>query len=204
MTRAQSSLAALALLLGCAGYKYVGPQDEEPGEPGPGEVGGGSAGKPAVSKAGGGAGGKPTMSGAGRDGSAGTPSTTDHGGDGSAGESDGAAGSGGEPGAEPPLCDEATATVLGSMSTNSTVLSNVCLKIAIPADQTWITKITLQPELGQYPLPFTWTNCGATGSGAFTANYGNQVIQPVNLQCPIMIKLGGNAAQQVNVQWWGG
>ena len=84
------------------------------------------------------------------------------------------AGSGNSAGAggslnQPAQCDEATATVLGTMSSNVTVASNVCLKMTLPADQTWIKKLTLQPDSGTYPLPFTWSNCGTNSSGAFTA-----------------------------------
>jgi hypothetical protein len=104
---------------------------------------------------------------------------------------------------QPPQCDEATAIVLGTMNSNITVASNVCLKMTLPADQTWIKKITLQPDSGMYPMPFTWSNCGTNSSGAFTANYANAILNPVTAQCPILVKLGGNGAA-INVQWWGG
>jgi hypothetical protein len=75
--------------------------------------------------------------------------------------------------------------------------------MTLPVDQTWIKKLTMQPDSGMYPLPFTWSNCGTNSSGAFTANYANVVLNPVSAQCPILVKLGGNGAP-INVQWWGG
>lgn len=219
---------ALALLvhLGCASEVYVEPvdADEEPGDTG--KLGGlGGAGTTSKPSGTGGSAGKASAGSAGRGGSsagkanggsqnggksAGGTGTDDGGepGETTGGTSSGSGGSGGSAGSggslnQPAMCDEATATVLGSMNANVTVASNVCLKMTVPADQTWIKKITMQPEGGTYPLPFTWSNCGTNSSGAFTANYGNQILMPVNLQCPILVKLGGSGSP-VNVQWWGG
>jgi hypothetical protein len=206
--------------------------DDEPDDTGKlGGLGGsaGTGGK--VSSPTGGSGGKTSSSSAGRGGSSAGPGGSQTGGKSSGGSggsggddsgdagapgggSSGSAGSGGSSGGtasggqagslnQPAMCDEATATVLGSMSTNVTVASNVCLKMPLPADQTWIKKVTMQPEGGMYPLPFTWSNCGTNSSGAFTANYANQILTPVNLQCPVLVKLGGNGSP-VNMQWWGG
>jgi hypothetical protein len=60
----------------------------------------------------------------------------------------------------------------------------------------------MQPDSGTYPVPFSWSNCGATSSGAFTANYANQAMTPVSSQCPIYVKLGGNG-DMLHFQWWG-
>jgi hypothetical protein len=227
-----ASLALLAHL-GCASEVYVEPieADVEPGDTGKlGGLGGGAGSSGEVSSTGGGA-GKTSSGSAGRGGSsagkanggsqnggksAGGNGTDDGGeageptgggsagsGGGSAGSGGGSAGGGGGSLNQPAMCDEATATVLGSMNANISVASNVCLKMTVAADQTWVKKITLQPEGGMYPLPFTWSNCGTNSSGAFTANYANQILTPVNLQCPILVKLGGSGAP-VNVQWWGG
>ncbi len=220
--------AALALLvhLGCANEVYVEPIDaDEPDDGGKLSGLGGGAGTSGKVSSPGGSAGKTSSGSAGRGGSAGSSNggsqnggksagggDADDGGDAgeptggtSAGSGGNASGGGGSAGSlnQPAMCDEATATVLGSMSTNITVASNVCLKMSVPADQTWIKKITMQPEGGQYPLPFTWSNCGTNSSGAFTANYANQILTPVNLQCPILVKLGGSGSP-VNVQWWGG
>ena len=100
-------------------------------------------------------------------------------------------------------CDQGAATPLAAMSSNTPVKSDACLAIQIPADQTWIKKVTLQPEGATYPLPFTWSNCGTNSNASFTANYGNVVLESVSSLCPILIKLGGSGAQ-FNVQWWGG
>lgn len=154
--------------------------------------------------AGDGGGGSGKVSAGGATGSAGSSSSSAGASSGNAGSA-GATGNGGQGGGPngPVMCEEATATVLGSMSSNVTVASNACLKMSLPADQAWIKKVTLQPEAGMYPLSFSWSNCGTNSSGAFTANYANVVLNPVTAECPIFVKLGGSGSP-INVQWWGG
>ncbi len=220
MTRHRLLTSLAALLASCANAQFVEPIDGDEDEPmmlnglGPS---GGAAGKGTASL---GTGGKPATGTAGRAGSSsghssggkalgGAADDAGEAGDESGGKAgiggSASAGAGGQAGSlnQPAMCDEASATVLGTMSSNVTVASNVCLKMSLPADQTWIKKITMQPEGGTYPLPFTWSNCGTNSSGAFSANYANQILTPLNLQCPVLVKLGGNGSP-VNVQWWGG
>jgi hypothetical protein len=215
-----------ALLLACATEQQdAGPDEATPSSAGRGAALGGSAGAGKGSApgsagksstdggevAGSGEAGKSAHGGSG--GSGGSTTAVGEAGTGgnshssgsSGATSGGSAGSAGQAGApnQPTQCDEATATLLGSMSSNVSVASNVCLKMVLPADQSWIKKITLQPEGGVYPLPFSWSNCGTNSNAAFTANYANAVLNPVTAECPIFVKLGGSGSP-VNVQWWGG
>ena len=104
---------------------------------------------------------------------------------------------------QPTQCDEATAVALDTMSTNVKVAGNACLKMTLPAEQTWIKKVTLQPDSGTYPLAFTWSNCGTNSNGVLTANYANATLTPITAMCPIFLQLTGTAAP-LNLQWWGG
>lgn len=104
---------------------------------------------------------------------------------------------------QPTQCDETNATVLEGMSSNVKVAGNACLKMTLPAEQTWIKKVTLQPDGGTYPLPFTWSNCGTNSNGVLTANYANATLTPVVTTCPIFVQLTGTGAS-LNIQWWGG
>lgn len=206
-------------LLACASEQQSDFVEDEATDGGRGGLSGlanGSSGLPlsgTTSKPGGGAPTLPNGAGAGgsagnagRAGSAGTASVAAGGRAGSGGSA-GATGTGtaGAAGTlnQPTKCDEATATVLGTMNSNITVASNACLKMTLPTEQTWIKKLTLQPDSGMYPLPFSWSNCGTNSTGVLTANYANSVLDPVTAQCPIFVKLGGNGSP-VNVQWWGG
>ena len=123
-------------------------------------------------------------------------------GSGGTGQASGGGASAGGPN-QPSQCDEANATVLEGMSSQIKVAANACLKMTLPADQTWIKKITLQPDGGTYPLAFTWSNCGTNSNGVLTANYANAIITPVVPTCPIFVQLTGTSAP-LNIQWWGG
>jgi hypothetical protein len=136
-------------------------------------------------------------------GKAGTSNGGGNGGNGGAAGGNGGASGGSVNQGGGTACDQAAATPLAAMSSNIAVKSDACLSIQIPADQTWIKKVTLQPEGANYPLSFTWSNCGTNSNAAFTANYGNVVLDSVTSQCPILIKLGGSGTS-FNVQWWGG
>jgi hypothetical protein len=75
-----------------------------------------------------------------------------------------------------------------------------------PADWAqYLHSIILQPQAAGvgFPIPFTWKNCGATGSGSLPGPWQQGTVQPMSTTCQTLIKLGGNGAGNVSLAWWG-
>jgi hypothetical protein len=75
-----------------------------------------------------------------------------------------------------------------------------------PADWAqYLHSIILQPQATGvgFPIPFTWKNCGATGSGSLPGPWQQGTVQPMSTTCQTLIKLGGNGAGNVSLAWWG-
>lgn len=207
-------LLTVGLLCACATEtNELGNVPESTAEGGVGAGGKGSAGSGAKSTAG--VGGSSTSSaGTSHGGSAGSASAGRSGG--VAGDSAGGGGSEASSGAAgaPPVdgpggtggaagaCDEASAQPLPVMQSLVVVGADACLKIEFNADQLeWVQSVTVQPSAGTYPFTFTWSNCGADSAGEFGANYGNQVLSPVDPSCAVLIRLTG-PGQSIELQWW--
>ncbi len=216
-------LLAVFLLSGCAtevNENGTGPESLDAGGAAA-SAGGGSGGKSA-----GGGGSKSTVSAGGNGGNSSSGGTSSRGGTSSSGGKASSAGSSGQAGessggsfgtssggssaggmdngsagAGDGVCDQASAQLLSAMQSLITLDADACLKIEFSADQKeWVHSVTIQPNVASYPFPFSWSNCATEGSGSFSANYGNQVLTPVDPACPLLIQLGGPG--QIELQWW--
>ena len=103
-------------------------------------------------------------------------------------------------------CTAATATDLGAPGTVSTVSKTACLKVQSGYPSWWGTNRSMQFQTqggGSYPVPFTWSNscAGGSGSNSFTAAWQTRVFGPTSNLCATVIKLNGTGTGTLGVTY---
>ncbi|MCB9497669.1 MAG: hypothetical protein H6686_12355 [Fibrobacteria bacterium] len=93
---------------------------------------------------------------------------------------------------------------LGGFGTETrNVPANACVKITqYPA---WWNNTQIQFGTitgGQYPVPFSWTNGSATGTGTFTTEWQSLYLMGVSRSNPTLIQLEGEAGRTVGLRWY--
>lgn len=117
------------------------------------------------------------------------------GGAGSGGSSSGGAGGGGG------TCNASNAQATLTTGQTTTIASNACVRLK--NETAWSTvdpKLAAMPGTATYPVPFTYSWCSGSSSGALTGNYQNTFLingqgSATNYGCDIFVKLGGSGSQ---------
>jgi hypothetical protein len=107
-----------------------------------------------------------------------------------------------------PACTEQTAIDLGSPGTAKVVPNNGCVRVRDGYPSWWGTgrRMMLQTNApGSYPVPFTWTNscAGGSGNGTFTGNWQKQFLNPTSAGCATLIDLKGSGSGNVSLWYFG-
>lgn len=107
-----------------------------------------------------------------------------------------------------PQCNEQTAVDLGSPGSATVVRNDGCVRVRDRYPSWWGSqrRMLLQTNgSGTYPVPFTWTNtcAGGSGSGQFSSNWQKQFLAPTNAACATLIDLKGNGAGNVSLWYFG-
>jgi len=102
------------------------------------------------------------------------------------------------------ICSESSAIDLGSVNTVSQVAADACLKVSdYPGSWATVVQLQSQDNADGYPLPFTWSNCVASGSGSFEGDWHQQALGSISTECPTLIHLQGTGSDSFSLSWWG-
>lgn len=101
-------------------------------------------------------------------------------------------------------CNPAAAIDMGVPGTTVTVDNNACLKVTQYPNWWGVRQMQLQNmNPGTYPVPFTWSNCGATtGADTITHDWQSFYLNNINDDCATLIKLNGSGAGKVNLRYY--
>ena len=103
------------------------------------------------------------------------------------------------------VCNESTATDLGSPGQETSVPADGCVRIKDGYPGWWgVRSMKVEPTSGQYPVPFAWSNsCGvSSGSGAFAASWQGRSLPAVSSSCATIIDLQGPGSGSITLRYW--
>lgn len=107
----------------------------------------------------------------------------------------------------PGTCNEATAIDLGITGSAITVDIDGCVMVRDQYPDWWGTRnLQLQSlDGGSYPVPYTWSNscAGGSGTGTFTGDWQSNVFGPTSDQCTTLIDLQGTSGGTVSLRYYG-
>ena len=104
-------------------------------------------------------------------------------------------------------CSELLATDLGAPGNRVTVRNDSCLRVRDAYPVWWETR-TMQlqnTDNGTYPVPFTWSNscAGGSGTGLFDGDWQSRFLSPTNSDCATVIKLNGDGSGNLSLIYYG-
>jgi hypothetical protein len=105
-------------------------------------------------------------------------------------------------------CTAETAVDLGGTGNWVTVPSNGCVKVESGYPDWWREDHPMNlmnPEGSGYPIPFTWANSCANGSGGgtFAQSWESKRLEPTSAECATVIDLLGDGTSDITLQYYG-
>jgi hypothetical protein len=100
-------------------------------------------------------------------------------------------------------CNEASAVDMGVPGTTVHVANNGCLKVTQYPSWWGVRQMQVQNmDPGTYPVPFTWSNCGTSGSDTIARDWQSFYINGISAACTTLIKLNGTGSGSVNLRYY--